>query len=460
MTNSEFKFHIGIPAYHAENTIGDVLRRTFQTGFIDQIIVVDDCSPDRLSDIVQKFDNTILVTHPKNTGYGGAQKTIYDTLLNIAKNSNDVIVLLHADGQTLPEELPLFREKFMDPQVDIVLGSRALGDMRKGNMPRYRIAGDRILTWLQNAAFDLKLSTYASGYRGFRKKALASIKYHDLNDKHSFDSEIILRAKESNQKMVEIPISTIYKGEKSHYNLIKYGLQITALAVGYCFKRIFGLCPSSKYNGAINKNYWANARHDWYQARTKGNPFEKVYFGLKGNKILGNVDYKDKVVLDCGCGTGVYTFDMAKKAKLVVGLDISHWAVGVANQRNGVPHIHFLAGDAEQLPFADNSFDLVVHTALCQYYPDPERMVSEVNRVLKPSGIVLSEVPYKYGPYPFRWLVRYLTSKKDFGQEPVNRGYSKNELKRLFKDFHIVKLSNFVNLLLFGIFQKEADMEK
>lgn len=460
MTNSKFKFYIGIPAYHAENTIGDVLRRTCQTGFIEKIIVVDDCSPDHLSDIVKKFDNTILVTHSKNTGYGGAQKTIYDTFLNIAKNSNDVIVLLHADGQTLPEELPLFGEKFMDPRVDIVLGSRAMGNTRKGNMPRYRIAGDRVLTWLQNAAFDLKLSTYASGYRGFRKRALASIKYHDLKNQHSFDSEIIVRAKESNQKMVEIPVSTIYKGEKSHYNLIKYGLQVIALAAGHFFKRIFGLSPPSKYNGATNKNYWVNAKHDWYQARTKGNPFEKTYFWLKGNKILGHVDYEDKVVLDCGCGTGVYTFDLAKKARQVFGLDISPWAVETAIKRDGSPNAHFLVGDADNLPFADNSFDLIVHTAVLQYYPSPQQMINEINRVLKPSGKVISEVPYKYGWYRYKWMVRYLTSKRDFGQEPVNRCYSKNEFKGLFTDFHVIKITNFANFLLFGIFQKPAEMEK
>lgn len=452
MTHSSFKVYIGIPAYNAEGTIADIIRRTNKQGFIEKIIVVNDCSTDNTSEIVKKFKNIILINHKKNTGYGGAQKTIFKKFLEIAKNPDDVIILLHSDGQTLPEEIPILRNGFMDGTVDIVLGSRALGDMGKGKMPLYRIMGDHILTIIQNIGFGLKLSTYASGYRGFRKRALEKIVFIDLNNKHSFDTEIIVRSMESNLKMVEVHVSTIYEGEESRYNLIKYSLQVTLLAVFYFFKRIFSI--KLKFDESVNKEYWAKSRHDWYFARKKGNIFEKLFFGLKGNYILSKIDYKNKIVLDCGCGTGVYTFDISKKAKMTVGLDTSEWALKRARERIKTDNIFFLTGDSERLPFKGGSFDIIVNTTVFQYYENPMKMISEMHRVMKPSGIILCEVPYKFGIYNLKNLIKYLTTKKDFSREPINRCYSRKEFKKLFLNFRVIKINNFFNFLLFGIFQK------
>jgi ubiquinone/menaquinone biosynthesis C-methylase UbiE len=70
----------------------------------------------------------------------------------------------------------------------------------------------------------------------------------------------------------------------------------------------------------------------------------------------------------------------------VVGADFSPEAVRLCNRHRLVPGLHFVEGDAEDLPFADASFDVVVNVESSHCYGSMERFLSEVNRVLRPGG--------------------------------------------------------------------------
>ena len=450
----DFRVFVGIPAYNAQKTIGDVIERTKELGIIYKILVVDDCSKDQTKKVVRRYKDVLLLENEVNMGYGGSQKIIFKKFFDISKNPDDIIIMLHSDGQTLPEEIPLFVEEFLDKSVDIVLGSRALGDMQKGKMPVYRIIGDKILTIIQNFCFGMNITTYASGYRGFRRRVLSRVQFNDLRNRHSFDTEILMRCNEANPKMMEIPVTTVYDRENlSNYSMITYSFTILSDAVKYKLKKIFKFSNADVHENNI-KGYWKKSKHDWLAARKKGNIFERIFFNLKGNFILSKVDYRDKIVLDCGCGNGMYTFDLSKNSKMVVGLDISTWALKKANKIKNKENVFFLAGDSAKLPFKDNTFDVIVNTAVFQYYQSPSDMVNEIYRVVKPNGIVLSEVPYKYGLYNLKSIIKHLTSKKDFAKEPINRCYSQKEFKDIFSSFKPLKVYNFYNFLLFGIFKK------
>ena len=206
-----------------------------------------------------------------------------------------------------------------------------------------------------------------------------------------------------------------------------------------------------------SKIYWTKyARHDWDKSRSKGNLFERIFFNKKIRFIANALDYKNKTILDLGCSTGICTYDIGKNSKKTIGMDISLWAIEKAQykMKKQGKNIKFLTGDAEKLPFKENAFDITVNTALFQYFKNPEKIINEMERVLKPKGYTLVEVPYKYGIYNLKSLIKLITSKKDFSHEPINRCYSKKEFKKLFKKFKLVKIYNFYNFLLFGIFQR------
>jgi SAM-dependent methyltransferase len=96
-------------------------------------------------------------------------------------------------------------------------------------------------------------------------------------------------------------------------------------------------------------------------------------------------------VLDCGCGPGTITLDIAQRVGdgSVVGLDLSESQVRLATQgaaARGLANISFRQGTAYALPLPDASVDAVFSHALLEHLSDPARAVAEFRRVLKPGG--------------------------------------------------------------------------
>ena len=107
---------------------------------------------------------------------------------------------------------------------------------------------------------------------------------------------------------------------------------------------------------------------------------------------LSEIDFPDGAqVLEVGCGTGAVARTLARWPAVagVTGVDPSTVFIERARELSvGLPHVHFEEGDGRELRFDGGSFDLVVlHTTLC-HVPEPERMVAEAFRVLRPSGWV------------------------------------------------------------------------
>jgi len=107
-------------------------------------------------------------------------------------------------------------------------------------------------------------------------------------------------------------------------------------------------------------------------------------------------------VADLGCGSGVFTDLLSKQGYQAIGLDISPKLIELGRRK--YPGIEFLEGDAENLPFADASFDGVLLGGLVHHFPDPSRCAAEVYRVLRPGGRFVAFDPNRMNP--FMWLYR------------------------------------------------------
>ncbi len=97
-------------------------------------------------------------------------------------------------------------------------------------------------------------------------------------------------------------------------------------------------------------------------------------------------------VLDVACGIGTTTLLMARRFGLdTVGLDISESNLArarAATAANPPVPVVFIAGSAEQLPFAEESFEAVVCECVVSTFPDQPRVLAELARVLRPGGVV------------------------------------------------------------------------
>lgn len=93
----------------------------------------------------------------------------------------------------------------------------------------------------------------------------------------------------------------------------------------------------------------------------------------------------DLKVLDCGCGEGYVSRELAQKNNKVVGIDLSEYIIKAAKMA-AIGDEDYIRGDARQMPFPDESFDCVVSNFLLVELEEPEVFIKEVRRVLKPNG--------------------------------------------------------------------------
>ncbi|MEU4289138.1 class I SAM-dependent methyltransferase [Kribbella sp. NPDC026596] len=91
-------------------------------------------------------------------------------------------------------------------------------------------------------------------------------------------------------------------------------------------------------------------------------------------------------VLDVACGTGNATIPAARTGARVTGLDLTPAMLARARERAAGVAVEWVEGDAEDLPFPDASFDVVLSTFGCMFAPRHEIVADEIARVLRPSG--------------------------------------------------------------------------
>jgi ubiquinone/menaquinone biosynthesis C-methylase UbiE len=92
-------------------------------------------------------------------------------------------------------------------------------------------------------------------------------------------------------------------------------------------------------------------------------------------------------LLDVGCGPGVAVCDAAPLVARATGLDLSPAMVARARSRaDDIPNVEIVEGDSTQLPFADGTFTAILSTTSFHHFPDPDRALGEMRRVLAPSG--------------------------------------------------------------------------
>ena len=228
---------ITLPAYRAEHTLEKTVA-DIPPGVADQVILVDDASPDNTVEVARKLGIRVFV-HAQNRGYGGNQKTCYVQAL---EDGADVIVLLHPDYQYDPKAVPLLIAPILAGYADMTFGSRfaGQGDPMAGGMPFYRFLGNRVTTTLENAMLGSRFTDMHSGLRAYTRDCLLSLPFLRYTDDFSFDSQMLVDAATGGQRVVEVPIPTRYSLESSSIDVgssLKYVAESLTYAVGRSARR-------------------------------------------------------------------------------------------------------------------------------------------------------------------------------------------------------------------------------
>jgi len=232
------KIIVVMPAYRAALT----LERTYREipfDLVDDVILVDDASPDNTVDVARQLGIRHVIRHDKNKGYGGNQKTCYAKALELGA---DVVVMLHPDYQYTPMLLPAMISIIGNGLYPVVFASRILGKgALKGGMPMYKYVANRFLTFTQNLLMNQKLSEYHTGYRAFSGEVLRSLDFTHNSDDFIFDNEMIAQIFYKGYEIAEVTCPTKYFEEASSINFARssiYGLGVLRTSVLYMLTKL------------------------------------------------------------------------------------------------------------------------------------------------------------------------------------------------------------------------------
>lgn len=148
-------------------------------------------------------------------------------------------------------------------------------------------------------------------------------------------------------------------------------------------------------------------------------------------------------LLEIGCGMGTDLLQLARQGFNVTGIDLTEEGIELAQKRFALyqqPAV-LKVDDAENLSFEDNRFDIVYSFGVLHHTPDTQKSINELYRVLKPGGLA---VVMLYNSRSFNYIVHRLLNAPFDGNRsdrcPIERTYTRSEVKRLFQKFSDVHL--------------------
>jgi len=195
------KIFIIIPAYNEEKNISRVLDELTQK--YENIIIVNDGSSDKTSEIVKKYP-VVLLEHVINRDQGASLQTGNDYAL---KNGADIIVHFDADGQFLVEEIKNLLKPIINEDYDIVFGSRFMGKQSKIPWTKKNIIFP-LARIVNKVMFGIKTTDPQSGFRAMTRETAQKIKIE--HDRKAHCSEILHKAFKYKLKVKEVPMTVIY----------------------------------------------------------------------------------------------------------------------------------------------------------------------------------------------------------------------------------------------------------
>jgi len=277
-----------VPSYNEEKQIGMVIES--MPDFVDRIIIVNDCSSDRTSEVVlsdlnsqfnytneiinTKFtikrtrfnnaemvaqeqqekelsyftesqvinsteqDRIILINHLKNGGVGAAIASGY----NWAKDHNiDCTAVMAGDGQMDPDELEDICLPVVNNNIDYVKGNRLIHRSALLVIPKIRFLGNSVLSILTKIASGYwHVSDTQTGYTAISKRGINSIRLHEIYNSYGMPNDMLVKLNIAMCTLKEVEIKPIYNvGEQSKMKISKVIPTISLLLLRSFFKRLY-----------------------------------------------------------------------------------------------------------------------------------------------------------------------------------------------------------------------------
>jgi glycosyltransferase involved in cell wall biosynthesis len=231
---------IVVPAHNEATQIAKVIET--MPSFVDMIVIVNDCSKDKTSDVVRQHSDysagkITLLEHEVNQGVGGAIATGYKWARD---NEYDVAVVMAGDGQMAPEDLPAILDPVVDGKADYSKGNRLVTGDAFNKIPKIRFFGNSVLSLLTKIASGYwHVADSQTGYTAINRCALETIDWDRMYKRYGQPNDLLVKLNVAEMRVIDVPIEPVYNiGEKSGIKVRKVIFTIGSLLVRLFFWRL------------------------------------------------------------------------------------------------------------------------------------------------------------------------------------------------------------------------------
>jgi glycosyltransferase involved in cell wall biosynthesis len=208
-----------VPAFQEEAHVGRVIRT--MPRFVDHVIVVDDASTDRTSEVARSVgdERVRIVRHSTRRGVGAAIATGYAAAKSLCKQANDAIAVMAGDGQMCPDDLEDVVIPVLRGEADYVKGDR-FGDRgvkRAMGLPRW--IGGQVFSRLTSLAVGRPISDSQCGYTAISRGAILELDLAGLWPSFGYPNDLLGQLGARGARVREVPVKPIYGNEISKLRL-------------------------------------------------------------------------------------------------------------------------------------------------------------------------------------------------------------------------------------------------
>ncbi|SFT77342.1 Glycosyltransferase involved in cell wall bisynthesis [Lishizhenia tianjinensis] len=189
--------NVVIPAFNEEKSIAKVIG-DIDRNLVDEVIVVNNNSTDNTVQVAQEAGAVVLTEKRKGYGYAcllGIERTI--------ANQADIVVFLDGDYSDYPQQIIEVVTPILENEMDMVIGSRALGNREKGSMTPQQVFGNWLATRLMKIFYGASF-TDLGPFRAIKSTSLAKLKMADKT--YGWTIEMQIKAAKHKMRFCEVPV--------------------------------------------------------------------------------------------------------------------------------------------------------------------------------------------------------------------------------------------------------------
>lgn len=211
------KICVIVRAYNEERLIAKVIDK--MPAFVDTILIVDDCSADRTSEIARASSDprVVVLQQAVNTGAGGA--TVAGHTL-AAEMGHDIHVVIDGDDQMDTTLMPALLDPLIDEGYGFAKANRFFSSSSFESMPRHRVFGNMVLTFLTKVSSGYwNTIDPQNGYTAMTSQTVKRIPWDRVAKRYEFENDQLIWLNIANTRIVDVPLDAIYGDEVSGIKL-------------------------------------------------------------------------------------------------------------------------------------------------------------------------------------------------------------------------------------------------